>query len=213
MILVTALSAMAISAYGEWSPQGRYLFPALVPLALGLAVGWKWVAYGAMRFGWLRWAPIAGLAALNAVSLLGWVVPGYFGTTPRHILLQVDRSDRTLRSDEQLTVAGWSVLEAAPSWQPFAPDVVVGYRRPVTDVRVYADGPPGQGKPLGPARYGMRRPDVADHYGSIGRLSEVGYEFVAPAGSLEPGDHRLYVCAFAGGHVPARCSDRRVSVL
>lgn len=213
MILATAVSAMAISTYGEWSPQGRYLFPALIPLSLGLAVGWKWVAPRGRGQGWLRWAPIAGLAALNGVSLLGWVVPGYFGPVPRHILLQVDRAESPLRSDEQLTVAGWSVLEAATGWQPFSPDVVAGYRRPVSDVRVYADGPPGEGTPLGPARYGTRRSDVADRYGSVRRLSAVGYEFVAPAGSLEPGDHRLYICGFAGAEAPVRCSDRRVSVL
>lgn len=61
----------------DWQPQGRYLFPALVPWALLFALGW----YGlGVRLGWRRWhlALALGMILLDAGSLLGVVVPHYY---------------------------------------------------------------------------------------------------------------------------------------
>ena len=53
--------------------QGRYLFPALVPLGLAVAVGWRMVT---RRAGVLLFAlPYAGLALLDVLSLFVFVVP------------------------------------------------------------------------------------------------------------------------------------------
>jgi hypothetical protein len=66
--------------------QGRYLFPALVPLGLALALGWRTVVrrVGALlaRVAWpecmnelLFASPYVGLAMLDLVSLFAFVVP------------------------------------------------------------------------------------------------------------------------------------------
>lgn len=66
--------------------QGRYLFPALTPLGLALALGWGTVVHwvrlsvaklrGTARIDGLLFAsPYAGLAVLDVVSLFGFVVP------------------------------------------------------------------------------------------------------------------------------------------
>jgi hypothetical protein len=66
--------------------QGRYLFPALVPLGLGLVLGWQtvacWGGVWAARIGWsdriaglLFASPYAGLVVLDIVSLFAFVVP------------------------------------------------------------------------------------------------------------------------------------------
>ncbi len=64
----------------DWQPQGRYLFPALFPIATGLLLGtgaWlptsrrKWVVYG--------W--IIGLILLDVVSLVKTIWPAYNSAT------------------------------------------------------------------------------------------------------------------------------------
>jgi hypothetical protein len=48
-------------------PQGRYLFPALVPIALFLANGWWWLAAGALR------RPVARLLTAGLLAgAIGW---------------------------------------------------------------------------------------------------------------------------------------------
>lgn len=60
-----------------WQPQGRYLFPALVPWALFFVLGWSgWGLYLGWRHWWL--VPALGMALLDAGSLLGVVVPHYY---------------------------------------------------------------------------------------------------------------------------------------
>ncbi len=66
--------------------QGRYLFPSLVPLGLGLALGW-WVVVHQVRAlivrtgqperidGLLFASPYAGLAVLDIVCLFAFVIP------------------------------------------------------------------------------------------------------------------------------------------
>lgn len=66
--------------------QGRYLFSALIPLGLALALGWwtvaRWVGALVARIaglehvdGWLFALPYAGLAVLDVVCLFAFVVP------------------------------------------------------------------------------------------------------------------------------------------
>ncbi|MDH7486914.1 MAG: DUF2142 domain-containing protein [Anaerolineae bacterium] len=60
-----------------WQPQGRYLFPGLVPWAVLFTAGWS--GWGT-RLRWRRWwlVPACGMALLDAGSLLGVVIPYYY---------------------------------------------------------------------------------------------------------------------------------------
>ena len=60
-----------------WQPQGRYLFPALVPLAVIFVLGWR--GWG-LRLGWRHWwiVLVLGTALLDVGSLLGVVVRHYY---------------------------------------------------------------------------------------------------------------------------------------
>lgn len=66
----------------DWQPQGRYLFPALVPLAIGWAGGW---AGCGDRLRWRRWwiPPVGFMIALSLGSLGGVVIPYYYLGGPR----------------------------------------------------------------------------------------------------------------------------------
>ena len=60
--------------------QGRYLFPALIPLGLALALGWWTAARWFGRLvgggdGLLFALPYASLAVLDVVCLFAFVVP------------------------------------------------------------------------------------------------------------------------------------------
>ncbi len=65
-------------------PQGRYLYPALIPLALGMAIGLgAWVTLlarpGLSRWPWLPWLlPLTlglGFLALDIFALYRWIIP------------------------------------------------------------------------------------------------------------------------------------------
>jgi len=53
-------------------PQGRYLFPALVPLAVGLSAGWCALAESARSARWIGGLPAALLAATIGWSVAEW---------------------------------------------------------------------------------------------------------------------------------------------
>src|SRR5205809_731639 len=74
-IVGTALFARFSSASGEYSPQGRYLFGALVPIAIGLVLGWRvpGSVWPALRF--IPFLATSCLVVLNFVALFGYVVP------------------------------------------------------------------------------------------------------------------------------------------
>jgi hypothetical protein len=78
-----ATSTMALLPYlagalpQEW-PQGRYLYPAVLPLALLLTLGVRaWLPDRLAAPGLL--AVVAGLAAFDTVCLVGHLLPHYYG--------------------------------------------------------------------------------------------------------------------------------------
>jgi 4-amino-4-deoxy-L-arabinose transferase-like glycosyltransferase len=86
--LVTLLTLLSYLWYNTKfvQHQGRYLFPALMPLGLGLALGWATAVcrvrrlitgvQGADRIDGLLFAsPYAGLAVLDVVCLFAFIVP------------------------------------------------------------------------------------------------------------------------------------------
>jgi 4-amino-4-deoxy-L-arabinose transferase-like glycosyltransferase len=219
MCLATIGSAMAINVYGEWSAQGRYLFPALVPMVISLVIGWQALAARLALPARTLWVPVGVVAVLNVVTLCGIVVPAYYGPSPQHIIVQVDSptGDRRLSSDQgdqrAIPIAGWSLLEAASDWQPFAPRSVATYRRPVDQVIVLLGGPPGAGTVVGRAHYGLRRLDVQDYYGRTEGLEQVGFQLVLPQERLGPGKHTVFVCAYAAPEPEPACKSRQLEVL
>ncbi|MFQ5408137.1 MAG: glycosyltransferase family 39 protein [Anaerolineales bacterium] len=80
MIVLAAAAAITAMLYVGYNVdfvqhQGRYLFPALLPLAVGAAIGlWGWTATLARRWptraGLWRWLPVSIVPALAALSLL-----------------------------------------------------------------------------------------------------------------------------------------------
>lgn len=212
VVALTAFSTLAISAYGEYSPQGRYLFGALVPLAVALAAGWAWAA---RRHPALRLIPAfaaSSALALNFVSLLGYVVPFHFGTGTETVIVQVDQPATPRPADAPIEVMGWSLVEGGTNWRPLTPDVIAAYRRPVSGVAIYLDGPPSVGRFQGTARYGFRRTDVAAMYGGAHVIERVGFRLVLPPGSVDEGIHRVYACATLPSRPAPTCTSREFVV-
>jgi 4-amino-4-deoxy-L-arabinose transferase-like glycosyltransferase len=208
LTVVTLLSALAISTYGEYSPQGRYLFPLLVPLCLLVAVGWEMLAHHHWSLRWVSSAGLVGAAALNLVCLLGYVVPHEFGPEGRVVLVQIDQPGAAVPADAPLEVKGWSFLRGGSQWRPFDPEVLLTYRRPIGSISVWLDGPPGTGRWLGPASVGLSRPDVEAMYGGVDELGSVGFRLLLSDHPLPPGGHRLYVCATPPSVPHPTCSSR-----
>lgn len=63
-------------------------------------------------------------------------------------------------------------------------------------VHVYLDGGPGQGLYLGPATYGVERPDVATHFGDA-RFTKSGFVFSWDSKDVRPGAHTIHVLALS----------------
>ncbi|MCD6290597.1 MAG: hypothetical protein J7M34_08850, partial [Anaerolineae bacterium] len=64
----------------DWQPQGRYLFPALFPIATGLLLGLgAWVP--ASRRRWVLYGWIAGLLLLDMIALVKTIWPAYNSLT------------------------------------------------------------------------------------------------------------------------------------
>lgn len=209
----TVLAAMAISTYGEYSPQGRYLFAVLIPAAIVVAVGWASLAKATRLLGWIAPAAVGGLAVLNVISLAHFVVPRYYGPGSTRLVVQIDAPASPQAWGSEIEVMGWALAAGGGEWRPYAPEAVTRYRRPVRQVQVYVDGPPDTGVFLGTARYGTARPDVRDTYGGIPTLERLGYRLVIPAGALAPGRHVVFACATADGADQRNCSSRAFEVV
>ncbi|HZT05700.1 MAG TPA: hypothetical protein VFC51_01605 [Chloroflexota bacterium] len=213
IIASTIALDMVVNVYGEYSPQGRYLFPALIPLALIVARGW--FAFSDLS-RLLRWVPSMGVLAFVGLNLIGLVffeIPRHYGPTAERIMVQMDRPSNARHGGEAIEVAGWSLVEGQPAWRPFAPDLVSRYRQPTPEVKIYADGPPGVGRFLAQARNGFKRPDVADFYGRLKAIDRTGFWFMVPAGSLSPGRHALYACATAPSATAPTCGEKDLEIL
>src|SRR5581483_850651 len=107
--LATLGATMVISVYGEYSPQGRYLFAALVPLALALAAGWRWLGESHRWLTWLPTAIVGGFLALNLVSLLVYVVPHHFNPSTDSVIVEIDQPAGTVESKSDVEILGWSL--------------------------------------------------------------------------------------------------------
>lgn len=201
VVVGTAVFGMYSSASGEYSPQGRYLFAALVPIAIGLAGGWSWLGLLAPA---LRFVPVVAalsLVALNFVALFGSVVPAHFGGFPDgvgRLVLQVDPPADPPGSPIELV--GWAFEEGGAVWLPYSPASIAGYRRPASEVRVYVDSPPPSGRLIGTALYGLRRADVDAFYGGLRRIEDVGYRLELPLNALPDRGGHIYVCASGPVH-------------
>ena len=210
---VTLLLTMVVSLYGEYSPQGRYLFPALIPIALGIAYGWCWLAREVRLARWLPSAATLALVGLNLGSLLFFVVPRNYGTGRESVMVQVDRpATGPLSSSDPIEVAGWSLVEGLPSWRPYTSDVVSRYRHPTSGVSIYVDGPPGVGRFIADAGYGANRPDVANFYGGESVLAPIGFRLLVPPGTLKPGRHKLYACTPSPSTKAPSCNEHDIDV-
>ncbi len=61
-----------------WLPQGRYLYPSLLPIAVLLVAGWQsWIPARWQRAG--LGGLIGGLIAFDALVLVFYIVPHYYG--------------------------------------------------------------------------------------------------------------------------------------
>ncbi len=201
----TVISAMVISTYGEFSAQGRYLFPALVPLAIAAARGWHEIG---QLHRLLRPVPALlafGMIALNGISLFGSVVPREFGPDSQRIVIHVDRPAAPQPVDRPIEVLGWSFLQGGLSWRPFDPALITEYRRPVPEVTLLAGGPSGTAVAVATARAGLPRRDVAQMYGGSSRLTAVGFQVLIPAATLPPGGYRIRACAKRRDQAPPLC--------
>jgi hypothetical protein len=192
----TALFAMFSSAGGEYSPQGRYLFAALVPIAIGLVAGWTWIAGLAPVLRIVPFGATLGLIGLNVVALFAYVVPAYFGSWPDSVGRMVLQVDPPLTTPEvPIQLVGWALEESGGRWLPFLPDGVEHYRKPALEVRAYSGAPPPYGRLISTANYGLLRADVDAFYGSLRRIENVGYRIELPLEALPDRGGGLYVCA------------------
>jgi len=207
----TVLSTMAINVYGEWSPQGRYLFPALVPMALGGVVGWHWLGRQ-LRFR--RAVPVAACGSLvlvNGVSLFAYAVPSYYGTNPPRIVLQIDQPREAATVQDSANIVGWALAEGVSHWHLFTTESVARYRMPVDEVAIYSDGPAGARRLVARADYRLSRPDVGDYFGKSANLVNVGYRADIPVRDILSGSV-LYICASARTVAAPHCVERTIHV-
>mgnify|MGYP000585145236 CR=1 FL=1 len=77
VLLVLAQSGASMIVR-QMPPQGRYLFPAMLPIALGFAWGlFEWIPVKYHRLG--LGAAALGLIALDSACLFGYVLPYFYG--------------------------------------------------------------------------------------------------------------------------------------
>jgi hypothetical protein len=212
LIGLTAFATLTISVYGEYAPLGRYLFGALVPIAIILAAGWTWLGRIHPALGVVPLATVGSALGLNLASIVAYVVPTHFGPASESIIVQVDQPSTPRPRADGIEVMGWSLTQGGHAWRPFAPEVIAEYRRPVNGVTIYLDGPPGVGQFQGAARYGFRRLDVSNIYGGARPIEQIGFRLVLPAGSVSPGKHRVYACATVPRRAAPVCTNREFEV-
>jgi hypothetical protein len=163
---------------GGLDQYGRHV---CIPPAIDIADGTFWNKLGMtdsdwvdVTFLWLSAAspPLGGMPAVTAKPYLAGFVeaPG----------------DGATVSGSTLQVTGWVVDRGN----------LCGTS--INGVRVYLDGPKGQGTYLGSVTYGLYRPDVAQAFGkptSDARFANSGYSGTFNIANVAPGTHTLYVYA------------------
>ena len=75
LLVLLEVFAPLFALYGYWSPQGRYLFPAIWPIGVILTLGWSQLASGRPR-PWLLVLMTVGIIMLDCVALRELI--GYF---------------------------------------------------------------------------------------------------------------------------------------
>jgi hypothetical protein len=204
--------AVFIASLGRYYPaHGRYLLPALPPLALGLALGWRAAAPGRLPVPWrltasrhlpalsrlplpaprtlAPWALVAGLAALNLYCLLGVVVPRYYGPAATRVVVTVDEPRPGDRAGDAVLVRGWAVVTGRDAWRQGAIGGPPAWHAVATTVWATVDGAPAL---AGGA--GVPRPDVARALDAPA-LATAGFAYRWDAHAAPPGVHTLAICA------------------
>ncbi len=188
--LAVGLAVFAASLGRYYPAHGRYLIPALPPLALGLTLGWQ--AAGPHRRDPVRalapWLLVAGLVALNLYCLLGVIVPRYYGPAAARVTVTVDEPRPGKLPAGLVPVRGWAVVSGRDAWQPGQVGGGPAWHAPAAAVWATLDGAPtaltgGAGAP---------RPDLAR---ALGTPAVAGFAWQLDAGALPPGLHTLAVCA------------------
>ena len=78
LVCLIALQTFLPMIGSQWQPQGRYLFPALVIIASLFAYGLRRLL-GHINWRLLSAAYVACFLLLDALCLLGYIVPHYYG--------------------------------------------------------------------------------------------------------------------------------------
>jgi hypothetical protein len=186
----SVFAAAVLASTGRYYPvHGRYLLPALPPLALGLVLGWRALAPGPWRVA-VPAGVILATAALNLYCLLAVVVPHYHGPAARRVVVTVDTPRPGDVATPESLVRGWAVLTGRPAWQPGRLGGTPAVHTPVASVWATVGPPADIRLPGGPAV----RPDVARALGAPD-VAMAGFEFRWPAGQPVPGGSVLDVCA------------------
>jgi 4-amino-4-deoxy-L-arabinose transferase-like glycosyltransferase len=195
--LALILAAVAASQGRYYPVHGRYLIPALPPLAVALVLGWRAAAPAPWRAA-APWALAATVAALNLYCLLGVVVPAYHGPAAARVVVTVDAPRPGDTVAEFATVQGWAVVTGREAWEPGRIGGASASHAPAATVRAHLADQPDTTLPGG----SVRRPDVARAL-SAPSTADAGFEFRWDARAASPGPHGLEVCA---EHPAARAS-------
>ncbi|HUW15357.1 MAG TPA: DUF2142 domain-containing protein [Anaerolineae bacterium] len=82
-LLLVALCLMLFQTFlpmigRDWQPQGRYLFPAIIPIATLLSLGWRRIhrRWGS-NIGLIAWVTL--LFLLHVLCVFGYIIPHYYG--------------------------------------------------------------------------------------------------------------------------------------
>ncbi|MDH4208949.1 MAG: hypothetical protein OEV76_08740, partial [Anaerolineae bacterium] len=83
LLLIVACFLIVLQTFvpmigSQWQPQGRYLFPGLIPIATLFAFGLRRVL-GPVKAEPLAAAYVAGLVLFDALCLVGYIFPHYYG--------------------------------------------------------------------------------------------------------------------------------------
>ncbi len=197
--LAVWLAVFAASLGRYYPAHGRYLIPALPPLALGLALGWQAAARrrsvpvpsplpapGPLA----PWLLVAGVAALNVYCLLAVVVPHYYGPAATRVTVTVDEPRPGDLATGSVPVRGWAVVSGRDGWQLGQIGGAPAWHAAATTVWATLDGEP---IPMLAGGTGAARPDLARALGTPA-VAMAGFTWQLDARALPSGLHTLAIC-------------------